>query len=70
MKKFYKLSDGKKIGGVCNGIADMYNFDVTLVRLAFIFVTVITQFIPGIITYLAAWYLLPEKDNINKEEKK
>ncbi|MCX7725215.1 MAG: PspC domain-containing protein [Chitinispirillaceae bacterium] len=70
MKKFYKLSEGKKIGGVCNGIADMYNFDVTLVRLAFIFVTVITQFFPGIITYLAAWYLLPEKDElINKEVK-
>ncbi len=64
MKKFYRLSTGKKIAGICSGIADMYNLDVTLVRLAFVFVTVLTQFIPGIITYLVAWYLLPEKDEV------
>jgi len=64
MKKLYRLSDGKKIAGICNGIADMYNFDVTLVRLAFVFVAVLTQFVPGIVTYLIGWYLIPEKDEV------
>ena len=66
MKKFYRLSTGKKAAGICNGIADMYNFDVTLVRLAFVFVTVLTQFVPGIITYLVGWYLLPEKEELEQ----
>ena len=64
MKKLYRLEQGKKAAGICSGIADMYNFDVTLVRLAFVFVTVITQFVPGIITYLIGWYLIPEKKDV------
>ena len=64
MKKLYRLSAGKKAAGICSGIADIYHFDVTLVRLAFIFVTVLTQFLPGIITYLVGWYLIPEKEEV------
>ena len=70
MKKLYRLTEGKKAAGICSGIADMYNFDVTLVRLAFIFVTVLTQFVPGIITYLVGWYLIPEKEEVMKAEVK
>ena len=70
MKKLYRLEEGKKIAGICNGIADMYNFDVTLVRLAFVFVTVITQFVPGIVTYLIGWYLIPEKSEVVKTDVK
>lgn len=66
MKKLYRLEEGKKVAGICNGIADMYNFDVTLVRLAFVFATVITQFIPGIVTYLIGWYLIPLKGDVEK----
>ena len=61
MKKLYRLAEGKKAAGICSGIADAYHLDVTLVRLAFVFVTVLTQFLPGIVTYAAGWYLLPEK---------
>jgi phage shock protein PspC (stress-responsive transcriptional regulator) len=63
MKKIYRLRDGKKIAGICAGIADMYNFDVTVVRIVVIFVTVLTQFVPGIIAYLAGWYLIPEREH-------
>lgn len=63
MKKLYRLLKGKKAAGICNGIADAYNFDVTLVRLAFVFLAVLTQFVPGIITYLVAWYLIPVQEN-------
>ena len=68
MIKLYRLESNKKAAGICSGIADMYNLDVTLVRLAFIFVTVLTHFLPGIITYLVGWYLIPEKEAV--EEKK
>ena len=67
MKKLYRVSAGKMAAGICSGIADMYNFDVVLVRLAFVFVTVLTQFIPGIVTYLVGWYLIPEKEELEEK---
>jgi phage shock protein PspC (stress-responsive transcriptional regulator) len=68
MKKIYRLRDGKKIAGICAGIADMYNFDVTVVRIVVIFVTVLTQFVPGIIAYLAGWYLIPEREHSQRKD--
>jgi len=68
MKKLYRLLNGKKAAGICNGIADAYNFDVTLVRLAFVFLAVL-QFIPGLITYLVAWYLIPVQENVVHDER-
>lgn len=62
--KLYRMEQDKKIAGICAGIADNYNIDVTLVRLIFIFATVLTGIWPGVITYLAAWYLLPVKEQL------
>lgn len=66
--KLYRMEKGKKIGGICAGIADNFNIDVTLVRLIFIFATVLTGIWPGVVTYLAAWYLIPEKETLSEEE--
>jgi phage shock protein C len=66
MKKLYRLNENKKAAGICSGIADIYHFDVTIVRLAFVFVTVLTQFVPGIVTYLIGWYLIPEKEEVTE----
>jgi phage shock protein PspC (stress-responsive transcriptional regulator) len=63
MKKIYRLREGKKIAGICAGIADMYNFDVTIVRIAVVFLTVLTQVFPGVVAYLVGWYLMPERDH-------
>lgn len=61
MEKIYRIEDEKKIGGICAGISHQLKVDVTLVRLIFIFITVVTMVWPGIITYLAGWYLIPSK---------
>lgn len=66
MKKLYRFEKNKLIGGVCAGVADNYNIDVTIVRLAAVFLTVLTAWAPGIITYLVAWYLLPDKNELSK----
>ncbi|MBN1601878.1 MAG: PspC domain-containing protein [Chitinispirillaceae bacterium] len=68
MKKIYRLKEGKKIAGICAGIADMYNFDVTIVRIVVIFLTVLTQIFPGVIAYLAGWYLIPEREHPENKE--
>lgn len=65
MKKLYRLEKNKLIGGICAGIAEIYNLDTTVVRLATVFLTILTGFWPGIITYLVGWYLLPEKNELS-----
>jgi phage shock protein PspC (stress-responsive transcriptional regulator) len=58
-KQLVRSLDGRMVAGVCSGIADCYDIDVNLVRLAFA-VASIFGFI-GVLAYLAAWVILPEE---------
>ena len=60
-KKLYLSTDDKKIFGVCGGIAEYFNADATVVRLAFVFITIITGVFPGILGYLIAAVVIPKK---------
>ena len=40
MKKLYLSNTDKKIFGVCGGIAETYDIDPTIVRLAIVFFTI------------------------------
>jgi phage shock protein C len=62
MKQIYRIESEKKIAGICAGLSRMFNIDVTIVRLLVVFATILTAVWPGIITYLAGWYLIPVKD--------
>ena len=42
-------------------IGETYNIDPTLVRLALVFLCVVTAIVPLVITYLVAWFIIPEK---------
>lgn len=48
------------VGGVLGGVADRVGFDATLVRIAFVVLTVITGVWAGIVFYVVAALLLPE----------
>ncbi len=52
----------KKIAGVCSGIADYYNVDVTLVRVAFC----IGVFMHGVglLAYIILWIAMPEQRSL------
>jgi phage shock protein C len=60
----YLSSSDKKISGVCGGIAEYFDIDSTLVRLAWIIVTVVTGIIPGIIGYLIAAIVMPQRPEV------
>ncbi|MFC1648948.1 PspC domain-containing protein [Nanoarchaeota archaeon] len=60
-KKKLKLSKDKKISGVCGGIAEYFDIDPTIVRLVWVLVTVFTWIIPGLIAYVLAAAVMPEK---------
>ena len=60
MRKFYRSRENNMIAGVCGGLGEMFNFDPNLVRLGFVFVGLMTYIFPAVITYVAAWIILPE----------
>ena len=50
---------GRKIGGVCLGLAHHLAMDATLVRIAVVFLTIV--FPPTLIAYIVAWIVMPEE---------
>ena len=62
MEKGRKLTRSRKdkmLGGVCGGMAEYFDVDPTLVRVAWVLVTLISMGF-GVLGYLAAWILIPE----------
>ncbi|OYT60046.1 MAG: hypothetical protein B6U75_02535 [Desulfurococcales archaeon ex4484_217_1] len=59
-RRLFRSRVDKVLGGVCAGIAEYFNIDSTIVRLAFVAFFVINP-IAAIIIYIAAWIIIPEK---------
>jgi len=61
--RLYKSSTDKKISGLCAGIADYFDIDPTLVRLA----TVVLGFAYGwgLVLYLIGWIVVPVNPNVD-----
>jgi phage shock protein C len=60
-KKLYRNTDNKMIAGVLSGLADYFGWDVTLVRLGFVGIMLITRIVPLTILYILAAFIIPEK---------
>ena len=56
-KKLYKSRSDRKIFGVCGGIAEYFNIDPTIVRIAWIIA--VFAFGTGILAYIIAALVMP-----------
>jgi phage shock protein PspC (stress-responsive transcriptional regulator) len=56
-KRLYCIHEGAMLAGVCNGLAAYFNIDPTLVRLAFVFLTMLWGF--GVLVYLIMAVVVP-----------
>lgn len=65
-KPLYKKRSNKKIEGICAGLADSLNVDVSWIRLAFVLSAFLGS--AGIIVYVALAIVLDFEDT-DKEEK-
>ena len=61
-KRLYKIEEGKKIFGVCGGIAEYFDIDPTLIRLAWILL--IPCLGTGFISYIIAALIMPSKSEV------
>ncbi|WP_110513796.1 PspC domain-containing protein [Herpetosiphon llansteffanensis] len=55
--RLVRVQQDQMIAGVCTGLAQYFAFDVTLVRLAFVLVTLAGG--SGILLYIILWAVLP-----------
>jgi len=61
VKRLYLSNDDKKLSGVCGGLGDYFGIDSTIIRLAWIILTIATGIIPGIVGYIIAAVVIPRK---------
>ena len=60
MKKLYRSKTQRMICGVCGGIAEYFNVDATLVRLAFAGLSIVCG--GGFLAYIVAAIVIPEEE--------
>ena len=58
-RKLYRVEEGKMIAGVCAGLAEYFGIDVTIIRIAWVFLTLFVGC--GILAYIIALIIMPRK---------
>ncbi len=61
-KRLYKIEQGKMLDGVCGGIAEYFDVDPTLIRLAWVLFSACAG--GGIIAYIIAAIIIPKKSDV------
>lgn len=61
MKRLYRSSDNKILGGIIGGLGEYFEVDPTVLRVLTLFFILITGFVPGFIAYILALFIVPKK---------
>lgn len=55
-----RSSSDRVLGGVCGGFARWMGWDPTLVRVAYLLLTVFSAAFPGVLLYVLLWLIMPQ----------
>ncbi len=58
-KKLTRSSSDKVVAGVCGGLAEWLGWDITLVRLIYVLISIFSAGFPGFIVYVILWVIMP-----------
>lgn len=61
-KSLIRPQAGRKVAGVCLGVAEYFDLDVTLTRLVWLLALIFGGF--GLLGYLVAWIVIPSEPEI------
>lgn len=64
MKRLYRSTTDRMLGGICGGLAEYWNVDPTLIRLAVTFFILVTGFFPGVLAYILGLIIIPERQHV------
>ncbi|MEQ6166986.1 MULTISPECIES: PspC domain-containing protein [unclassified Ekhidna] len=59
-KRLFRSND-RMLGGVCAGIAEYLGWDPTMVRIAYIILSIASIGFPGILVYIILWIVMPPR---------
>ncbi len=59
-KALLRSHSNRMLAGVCGGIAEWLGWDVTVVRILYIVVSVLSVAFPGLLAYFILWIVMPE----------
>ena len=60
MKVLYRSQTDCKIAGIFGGLGEVYNIDPNVLRLIAVLVLLASGVMPVLVTYVVAWFLLPD----------
>ena len=63
-RPLHRSRTDKLLAGVCAGLADWLGWDVTLVRILYVLVSIFSAAFPGIIVYLILWVVMPKSPRV------
>ena len=61
IKRIYREREDAKLGGICAGLGTYLGLDPVILRVAWLLATVFTGFVLGIVAYLMAWIVIPQR---------
>jgi phage shock protein C len=61
VRKLYRSQNNRMVAGVCGGLAEYFNIDVTLIRVVFVVLAVFGA--TGLLLYLLMWAIVPDASN-------
>ncbi|MEO9850080.1 MAG: PspC domain-containing protein [Reichenbachiella sp.] len=53
-------SSDRMLAGVCGGIANYFDLDPTLVRIAYVVLSICSVGFPGLLVYAILWLIMPD----------
>jgi phage shock protein C len=59
-KRLYRSTTQKMLAGVCGGLAEYFDADVSLVRLLTVGLALVTAVLPMFFFYIIAWIVIPQ----------
>lgn len=59
VSKKLRRSRHRMIAGVCAGIAEWLGWDITIVRVLYVVVSIVSMAFPGTIVYIILWIVMP-----------
>jgi phage shock protein C len=59
-KRLYRSVNQKMLGGVCSGLAEYLDVDVTIIRLLWVGLALVTAVLPMTFFYIIAWIVMPQ----------
>jgi phage shock protein C len=60
-KRLYRSKTKRTLSGVCGGLEDYFDIDVTIIRLVWVLITIMSGGLPGIVAYVIAVFIIPEE---------